>query len=421
MTSTASLRRELADDLSTAAEIEHAVLCQYLYAALSLKKRPEEGGVTWAQTEAVRRWEGQILRVARQEMEHLGIVCNLLTAIGEPPRFERPAMPLPASHYGVGAPFSLEPFSERALVRFVRLEHPAPPDEKMMNVLRPALAANALLAAKFEQEASIAEFYRDLRRKIAATADAFYVGPPSAQIVTQSLKPAPGARTVYDVLLPAVVDRASALGAIDQIIVEGEGGPGADATGHYQTFLRILRELGEETARSKEPFEPARPLVSDPTLGDGAGTRITNPLAQPLAAISDAGYAVTLALLARYYVHDDETDAQLQALQLTAFFPMMTLVIRPIAEMLTQLPAADSDAQRAGPPFAIPRAGSFLPHRQAAWSVLAQELDALRDACAALPVARYPASMQPRLTLMAENTTRLAANFRAQMGLGGAP
>ena len=56
-------------------------MCEYLFAAFSLKERVEEG-LTPEQFEAVRRWERVITSVAVQEMLHLAQASNLLTAIG---------------------------------------------------------------------------------------------------------------------------------------------------------------------------------------------------------------------------------------------------------------------------------------------------------------------------------------------------
>ena len=88
-------RRRLVALLTEAAELEHALMCQYLYAAFSMKRQVDEG-VTWQQLELMRRWEASIMLIARQEMEHLGLVCNLLTAIGEAPWLTRPNLPLEA-------------------------------------------------------------------------------------------------------------------------------------------------------------------------------------------------------------------------------------------------------------------------------------------------------------------------------------
>src|SRR5256886_12046283 len=73
------------------------IFCQYLFAGATLKQNYGEGGVTYGQLEQMRRWKSTIMAVARQEMEHLGIVTNLLTAIGEAPHFDRPEVPPPPS------------------------------------------------------------------------------------------------------------------------------------------------------------------------------------------------------------------------------------------------------------------------------------------------------------------------------------
>jgi hypothetical protein len=52
-----------------AAEIEHGLMIRYLFPALAMKKRAEEG-LTAPQMAAARRCEGVILRVAVEEMGH---------------------------------------------------------------------------------------------------------------------------------------------------------------------------------------------------------------------------------------------------------------------------------------------------------------------------------------------------------------
>src|SRR2546423_6483945 len=62
--------------LCEAAELEHSIMCQYLFAAFSLKQTADEG-LTGAELDAVRRWRRQISHVATQEMLHLALVQNL--------------------------------------------------------------------------------------------------------------------------------------------------------------------------------------------------------------------------------------------------------------------------------------------------------------------------------------------------------
>ncbi|HEY3072079.1 MAG TPA: ferritin-like domain-containing protein, partial [Candidatus Limnocylindrales bacterium] len=74
-------REALVWTLGKAAALEQLVMCQYLYAAFSMKDRDDEG-LTPEQLEATRRWRREIIHIAEQEMLHLALVQNLLTAIG---------------------------------------------------------------------------------------------------------------------------------------------------------------------------------------------------------------------------------------------------------------------------------------------------------------------------------------------------
>ena len=60
----------------------NSLACQYLYAAFSLKLAGE-AGVTEAQAQLIDGWRRAIVGIAVQEMLHLGLASNLLTAIGE--------------------------------------------------------------------------------------------------------------------------------------------------------------------------------------------------------------------------------------------------------------------------------------------------------------------------------------------------
>ena len=79
-------REELAIALSEAAELEHGLMLQYLFAAFSLKRDLSEG-MTAIQQSQIADWKATLLQVAHQEMYHLACVCNLLSAIGGYVRF----------------------------------------------------------------------------------------------------------------------------------------------------------------------------------------------------------------------------------------------------------------------------------------------------------------------------------------------
>src|SRR5215475_10480274 len=104
--------------LHIAAEIEHLLMVQYLYAAYSL------GGpqVPRDQQANVRRWQEVILGIAKEEMAHLITVQNVLRLIGGPLNLDRNDYPWDAPFYPFE--FALEPLSRASLARYVVTESP---------------------------------------------------------------------------------------------------------------------------------------------------------------------------------------------------------------------------------------------------------------------------------------------------------
>jgi hypothetical protein len=105
--------------LHIAAEVEHALMVQYLYAAFSL------GGTNLSEERraTVERWRRTVLGIAREEMGHLATVQNLLRLIGGPMTFEREDYPFPSDLYPFK--FRLEPLSKHSLAKYVLAEMPA--------------------------------------------------------------------------------------------------------------------------------------------------------------------------------------------------------------------------------------------------------------------------------------------------------
>ena len=90
-------------------------MCQYLFAAFSLKQRTDEG-LTPEELEVVTRWRQTMAHVATEEMLHLALVQNVLSAIGAAPHLTRPNLPAPARHYPAGVNLTLVPFPAWALL-----------------------------------------------------------------------------------------------------------------------------------------------------------------------------------------------------------------------------------------------------------------------------------------------------------------
>jgi Mn-containing catalase len=75
-------REQLLYWLHEAAEIEHHLMCCYLYAAFSLKRADPRW--TEAQGLAVQGWRSTIMSVVFEEMTHLALVGNLLAGLISP-------------------------------------------------------------------------------------------------------------------------------------------------------------------------------------------------------------------------------------------------------------------------------------------------------------------------------------------------
>jgi Ferritin-like len=406
-------RIRLAELLSEAAELEHGLMCQYLYAAFSLKRQPEEG-VSWAQLELMRRWEASIMLVARQEMEHLGLVNNMLTAIGEAPYFERPNFPLGSRHYQIDIPFKLERLTPGALSRFIEFEMPRQPDHGSQ--ARLAAAVPTVEPGRFQ---SIGQLYEEVLALFGQLdSPELWIGPPGAQFITTEAIPVPirgvslAGKAIYDVNLVAVNNFASAKQAITQILEEGEGIPTPTPTSHFARFLAIAEELA--AAQREDPgFDPARPVIEDPR------GRITDPATRAVADLFQLAYGTLMLMLMRYFAHADETQAELAALQQTAFFPLMTTTIRPLGEVLTLLPAhVGEPTPTAGASFEFTRNLTLHPHRRAAWQVILLQLEQLAaDALRLCSLPAYPPPVRGRLELVYENAARMALNFSRAMNL----
>ena len=139
-------------------------------------------------------------------------------------------------------------------------------------------------------------------------------------------------------------------------------------------------------------FDPARPVEPayvrlPPDVA--SGTLIEDPLTARVADLCNGLYEVMLQVLSRYYVHHGETPAELETLARTAKH-LMNWVMRKLCPVLTTLPIGPSHPGRtAGPAFEIARPAYFvLPHREPAWKIITERLDALTETCAAL--AREP-------------------------------
>src|SRR6266568_1094593 len=111
-------REHLWNLLVQACQVEHLIMCQYLYAGFSLKTGPDEG-LTAEQADAVARWHQVLTGIAVEEMLHFALVANVMTAIGAAPSLTRPNFPRRSEYLPPGVQFALLPFGDAALTHFL--------------------------------------------------------------------------------------------------------------------------------------------------------------------------------------------------------------------------------------------------------------------------------------------------------------
>ena len=116
-------RSQLFGMLAEASEVEHNLMCLYLYGLFSLKRDTSEG-VSEAELEAINRWRKIILGICLEEMNHLTLVSNILSSIGGSPQFMRPNFPVYPGMYPSDIVIELAPFDMDTLEHFIYLERP---------------------------------------------------------------------------------------------------------------------------------------------------------------------------------------------------------------------------------------------------------------------------------------------------------
>jgi hypothetical protein len=373
-------RKELAYLLSQAAELEHGLMCEYLYAAFSLKTSAGPG-VRNGQLAAVERWRRVILGIAAEEMLHWAMVQNLLTAVGSAPYVSRPHMPHQAKGYPPGVQVRLLPFGEAALQHFVYLERPEGMDGDDAEGFEPAGLPLAPMTPdeivpRGQEFATVGHLYRSIEQGLAFLADTLgedrlFIGPAFQQADETAFG--------WPDLRP-ITDLAGANRAIERIVEQGEGARGDWAEAHYGRFLAVVEEY-QAMRRADPDFEPAHPVVAAARRGvEGIepDVYITDPATGDCSDLFNAVYELLLQLIARYFAFGHETSEQRQVLAHTAV-GLMFRAVKPLGLLLARLPVGpDHPDLTAGANFQLPYRASFLlPHRRAAWIRFVERLEEL--------------------------------------------
>ncbi|MEE9476074.1 MAG: ferritin-like domain-containing protein, partial [Roseateles sp.] len=378
-------REQLLHNLYEAAELEHNLMCTYLYAAFSLK-RGEAEGLTAAEAEATERWRREITAVAVEEMGHLVAVWNITAALGGAPRLGRGNFPLDPGYLPARVVVKLAPFNDATLQHFIYLERPEGSDEPDgEGFAAERLFTRSASAPRVTPMASdydtVGHFYATLGTELTAFVEAHgeaasFCGDRGLQLGPEELQLG-GARRV--------LCSRTALAALDAIVRQGEGAPSDTAQSHYQRFSAIRREL--QALRAARPgFEPAWPAATNPVLRRPPRPEgrvwLEDPAAVATVDLANASYGLMLRLLAQAYLQPGPSPEKSLTVDLAIG---LMRAFTPLAEHTARLPAGPSHPGcHAGVSFTALRDAAGFPPGAGARRFTRERLAQLADAAAAL-------------------------------------
>jgi hypothetical protein len=372
--------------LTIAAQIEHSLMVQYLYAAYSL------GGpqvTEQKEQEQVAVWRQLIFGIAKEEMGHLATVQNALRFLGAPLALDRQDYPWDSQI--APYPFIVERLTRASLAKYIVAESPEKwPDD----VSADEQQAIAKLASGYDgtHVNQVGALYSRLIEIIAdprLLPDSVFHPesyPYQASWDEWGRGYGLGARgssragtlVTPNVLVLRMASRSDALNALRQVAEQGEA-PGEasaadDELSHFRRFLRVFREFPADGS-----WHPTRPLPTNPSAPGSTGTDqtpITDPEAGIWAHIFNIRYRMLLSYLAHtYHVYrqpDANTPESRRGVIVNRMFGEM-YNLRAIAGILVHLPLGPGSAEMSGPPFQMPYTLQ-LPETEAAYWTLHLDL-----------------------------------------------
>ena len=379
-------REQLLHLLAEAAEIEHTLMCSYLYAAFSLK-RSEDDGLSTTEVTAVARWRGAIVDVAVEEMGHLLLVANLTVAVGGQPHFARPNFPVAPGNFPSGVVVRLTGFSRETLEHFIFLERPqglpgADNGAFGQDDYRREQAHRGLMPSA-QDYATIGHLYQAIRANLVTLAArlgeaGLFLGGVGRQV----------GRDVVDLGgVTTIASLEAACAAIDVIIEQGEGSPADREDSHFRSFLAIRDEF-EALAGKNPAFAPAWPVADNPVLRrppePGDKVFIDNPEAAALLDFACAAYGLLLRLLVQSFGRGGSDPSAEQKALTSAAIALMHVVARA-SDGLARLPASPSaPGVNAGMSFTMLRGVEPLLDGRVEGQLIREQLQGLAEGARAL-------------------------------------
>jgi CDGSH-type Zn-finger protein/uncharacterized Fe-S cluster protein YjdI len=398
-------REELIYLLTEAAEFEHTVMCTYLYAQWSLK-RVESEGITSQEKEAIDRWRNILRSIALEEMLHLALVNNLLAAFGAAPHLSRPDFPVREGYFPSGVDFHLAPFNEETIKHFVFIEKPEGIDiEDGASFIHEShyerVMCSDLLTPTPRDYQSQGHLYHGIAQAICRLADelgeqGLFVGHGEAQLSSAEF-PLPGLFEVTGV--------ESAMNAIEEIVLQGEGAPAHRSSSHYARFATILDEY-RSFKEARPDFEAAHPAAVNPVLTEFTESekvnRVKHQTSRHVVDLGNSVYGLMIHTLAQVCapiplpsgLRQGLSDVSSELMKLTTM----------VGETAARLPISDEHPEmNAGLSFALPRSFGQLVQANAA--------QILAERTAELATAARSMDKSLQLSSVAESLDNLAATL----------
>lgn len=343
--------------LKLAAEVEHALMAQYLYTATSVVNGAG----------AQEDYQKKLFNIAVQEMGHLATVQNLLLMLAGPDALHLQRDPYRRKLSEKNPiPFVLEPVSRAVLAIDVAAEMPAkiPPAlqtkvDHLVQIAKHAAhvelhrvgAIYAMLKWIFLPEEKARQWI-DLSGLVPLPANP-HLGDqdlrPSSEITKFEARPDEWPAAVENFILETPHNCADAVAAIDKITAQGEGFEDTEHS-HFISFIELF-----------DAFESAKltgkALATSPTLGGGhggdQGQEISHQYTRRWGAVFSLQYS--LLILTIYHAlrtprMEDGTPG-LRAGLVDLALRAMKRIIRSISDVCASLPMRDGSADLAGPPY----------------------------------------------------------------------
>ena len=341
--------------LQTAAEVEHALMVQYLYLAMSVAD------------EAVQQ---EIVQIAIEEMAHLGTVQNLLLLIGGPAalHLQRDLVRLDSEHNAL--PLVLEPLDRVSLAKYAVVEAPeTPPPELRAKVAELQAIARESAGVSPNRVGAIyamLEWLFSDAGPAQALVDLKSLLPPGslpaqphltdadlqaeAVVAAHEMLPDEWGDDNEAYLLETVRTRAQAVLAIRRVGAQGEGAE-AGADSHFLRFMTLVERF--EAGAIATLALPRSPMI------DGNGGEQPTPLRREhtikWARVFNLQYSL-IVLGIHHAVRLPRSDAeQAELRQDLAELTMVAMrtALLAVATLIMTLPVADGEPALAGPPFEL--------------------------------------------------------------------